>query len=411
MLRLFIFLLLFILVLGSLDYILFKSFRYLWSGWSAPAKSIIRIVWWSYLPLLILLFLTFRVLPSGFRNITSNIFVILLIAKFIALIVVGLTEAGYFLADLRKAPADQATIISRKIFIGRLSGSIAMIPVVTMIYGIFKTAFDFKIHRVKVNAANLPVEFDGLKIVQISDIHTGTLVNPEQLQKAVDLIHSLEPDLILFTGDLVNNRTDEAYPYKPILQQLRAPMGVFSVLGNHDYGDYYQWNTENDKVQNFKDMIQLHADLGWQLLMNRNVIFHRGSASIALIGVENWGNALRFPRYGKLDVATKGTEEIAYNILMSHDPSHWDAQVNRYYKNIDLTLSGHTHGFQFGVEIPGFKWSPSQYVYKQWAGVYTEGNQVINVNRGLGCIGYMGRVGIRPEISLITLSKGSDSIS
>jgi predicted MPP superfamily phosphohydrolase len=280
-----------------------------------------------------------------------------------------------------------------------------------MIYGIFKTAFDFKIHRVSLHATNLPIEFEGLKIAQISDIHTGTLVNREQLLKAVEMILSLNPDLILFTGDLVNNRTDEAYPYKDILNKLKAPMGVYSVLGNHDYGDYYQWNSEDEKKKNFNDMLSLHAELGWKLLMNEHILFNRGESTIALIGVENWGNALRFPRYGKLDVATKGTEKSSYNILMSHDPSHWDAQVNRYYKNIDLTLSGHTHGFQFGVEIPGFKWSPSQYVYKQWAGVYRNGEQVINVNRGLGCIGYMGRVGIKPEISLITLSAKSDGIS
>jgi predicted MPP superfamily phosphohydrolase len=204
----------------------------------------------------------------------------------------------------------------------------------------------------------------------------------------------------------VNNVTEEMLPYKEIFSRLKSKHGVLSTTGNHDYGDYSPWPTPEAKKENFKHFIKTHADMGWDLLMNENRILERDGQKIAIIGIENWGNALHFPKYGKLDVAYKGTEDIPFKILMSHDPSHWDAEVRPKYPDIDLALAGHTHGFQFGIENKYIKWSPSEWVYKQWAGLYQEGKQYIYVNRGFGFLGYPGRVGILPEITEITLRKG-----
>jgi predicted MPP superfamily phosphohydrolase len=220
----------------------------------------------------------------------------------------------------------------------------------------------------------------------------------------IDRVLAEKPDLILFTGDLVNDISKEVDPYKEIFSRLKAPMGVFSTLGNHDYGDYIWWETPELKKANLDRLKQLQADMGWRLLMNEHVALEKDGQQIALIGIENWSAKARFPKHGRLDEAYAGTEKYPFKILMSHDPSHWDAEVRPHYPDIDLALAGHTHGMQFGVEIPGLKWSPVQYVYKQWAGLYEEGRQKLYVNRGFGFIGYPGRVGILPEITVIELA-------
>jgi uncharacterized protein len=214
----------------------------------------------------------------------------------------------------------------------------------------------------------------------------------------------LRPDLILFTGDLVNNESSEMSGFTDVFSSLKAPLGVYSVLGNHDYGDYHEWPDAESKRINLENLKQLQAEMGWRLLMNENVVLEKNNERIALIGIENWSSKARFPKYGKLPQAYEGTKDIPFKILMSHDPSHWDAEVRPSFPDIDLMLSGHTHGMQFGVEIPWLKWSPVQYVYKQWAGLYQEGRQRLYVNRGFGFIGYPGRVGILPEITMIELT-------
>ena len=213
-----------------------------------------------------------------------------------------------------------------------------------------------------------------------------------------------KPDLILFTGDLVNDRHEEMFDYKDIFSKLNAPMGVFSTLGNHDYGDYMSWPSDSAKKQNLESLKQLQKGMGWRLLMNEHVLFERDGEKIALLGIENFGAKGRFPKYGRMQDAYPGTENIPFKILMSHDPSHWDYQVKKEYKDIDLMLSGHTHGMQFGLENPYFKWSPVQWMYKQWAGLYEDGKQKLYVNRGFGFIGYPGRVGIMPEITVLEFS-------
>ncbi len=218
------------------------------------------------------------------------------------------------------------------------------------------------------------------------------------------MIIKQKPDLILFTGDLVNDRADEMKDYMDVFGRLNAPMGVYSSLGNHDYGDYVAWPSKEAKIENLERLKQVHAHLGWRLLMNEHVLLEKSGQQIAVLGIENWGAKGRFPKYGKMSEAYPGTENIPFKILLSHDPSHWDAEVKVKYPDIDLMLAGHTHGMQFGLENPYFKWSPVQWMYKQWAGLYEEGKQKLYVNRGYGFIGYPGRVGILPEITLIELA-------
>ncbi len=276
-----------------------------------------------------------------------------------------------------------------------------------LIIGAVKWAYDFKVRRVPIRFPHLPSAFDALRIVQISDLHLGSWISKEPLKEAVDIINDLEPDLVLFTGDLVNFTTEEAVKFKDILSEIKARQGVYAVLGNHDYGDYVNWNSEEEKQQNMEELYSYFRDLGWILLLNENRILGTGSEQIAIIGVENWSSFSRFRKHGDLKKAMAGTEFVPFKILLSHDPTHFDKEVIQKFHDIDLTLSGHTHGFQFGVEFKNFQWSLAKYMYKYWAGLYTADyplkKQYLYVNRGLGMIGYPGRVGILPEITLITL--------
>jgi uncharacterized protein len=298
--------------------------------------------------------------------------------------------------------------ISRLKFFSQLSLAFTIIPAIGLIYGVVRGAYKFRVHKAIVKAPGLPEAFNGFKIVQVSDIHSGSFMSTDPVRKAFKIALDQKPDIIFFTGDLVNNSVDETKEHLDTYKMLRAPYGVFSTLGNHDYGDYMQWDSREAKIKNLDALKQVHADSGWRLLMNEHVPIEKDGQKIALLGIENWGGNLNFPRYGKLDKAYANTEDYSFKILLSHDPSHWDKEVkeNPKYKDIDLTLSGHTHGMQLGIEIPGFKWSPSQYFYKQWAGLYRQDNQYLYVNRGLGFLGYPGRLGIWPEITVIELQKG-----
>ena len=305
-------------------------------------------------------------------------------------------------------PENTSNPISRIKFLSYLAVTFSVIPAVSFIYGMVRGAYKYRVHTAKVSAPNLPEAFHGFKIVQISDMHCGSFMSTEPLIKAFSLAMDQKPDIIFFTGDLVNNETSETEMHLETYKMLKAPFGVYSCLGNHDYGDYKKWNSPEEKKQNFQDLKDVHAKSGWRLLMNEHVAIEKDGQKMAVLGIENWGGNLRFPKYGKLENAHAGTEEYPFKILLSHDPSHWDMQVSqeKKYKDIDLTLSGHTHGMQFGIEIPGFKWSPVQYLYKHWAGLYKQDNQHLYVNRGLGFLGYPGRLGIWPEITVIELAKG-----
>lgn len=272
----------------------------------------------------------------------------------------------------------------------------------TLVYG-FSNKYNYDLRKVKLSFDNLPSSFKGLKIIHISDIHSGSFTNKSAVQRGVELIMQQNPDLILFTGDLVNDRAIEMEQYMDVFNRLNAPLGVFSTLGNHDYGDYIRWESLDEKKANLERLKEVHTELGWRLLMNEHVVLQRDQQSIALLGIENWSAKGNFPKYGRLHEAYAGAEQQPFKILLSHDPSHWEGEVKSKYPDINLMLAGHTHGMQFGVEVPGFRWSPVQYVYKQWAGLYEEGSQKLYVNRGFGFIGYPGRVGILPEITLIEL--------
>jgi predicted MPP superfamily phosphohydrolase len=290
--------------------------------------------------------------------------------------------------------------ISRSVFISWLGLAASGTLFGSLVYG-FRNKYHYHVNRIQLSYATLPASFKGLKVVQISDIHSGSFNDKTAVARGVEKVLAEKPDLILFTGDLVNDRATEMKNYMDVFSKLKAPMGVFSTLGNHDYGDYVAWDSPEAKRQNLENLKVVHANLGWRLLMNEHVALERGGEQIALIGIENWSAKGRFPKYGKMAEAYAGTEKYPFKILMSHDPSHWDAEVIPKYSDIDLMLSGHTHGMQFGVELPGFKWSPVQYMYKQWAGLYENEKQKLYVNRGYGFIGYPGRVGILPEITVI----------
>ena len=292
--------------------------------------------------------------------------------------------------------------IPRSAFLNWLGVGISSSLFLSLLYG-FGNKYKYQLLHKKVVIKNLPAAFKGFKIIHISDIHSGSLKEKEAVQKGIDLIQKQGADLILFTGDLVNDKATEMQDWTPIFGQLSAPRGVFSTLGNHDYGDYVQWPSKEAKEANLNALKGVHASMGWKLLMNENVTIEKGGAKIKLVGIENWGAKARFPKYGQLNKALEGVDATDVIVLMSHDPSHWEAQVIPEFPQVDLMLSGHTHGMQFGLENPYFKWSPVQWVYKQWAGLYQQGDQKLYVNRGFGFLGYPGRVGIMPEITLLEL--------
>lgn len=311
--------------------------------------------------------------------------------------------ANYFSSDSSTALPGKG--ITRSEFLTKASLIATAIPFGTMAYGIISGAHDYRVRRVKVKLPNLPKSFDGLRIGQISDIHSGSFYNRTAVQGGIDMMLKEKPDVIFFTGDLVNNQATEMKDLVNVFDKLRAPLGVYSVTGNHDYGDYHNWPSQESKRENFRDLMTVHKSLNYRLLMNENHIIREGGDQLAIIGNENWGGR-GFSQYGKLPQAYQGTEEAAVKLLLSHDPSHWDLQVRPEYPDIDVMFAGHTHGFQFGVEIGGFKWSPSQYAYKQWAGLYQQGNQYLYVNRGFGYLGYPGRIGMPPELTIMELTRG-----
>lgn len=296
---------------------------------------------------------------------------------------------------------------SRRRFVSQIALSLAAIPFASILYGVYKGKYNFKVLKYTLHFDDLPDAFDGYKITQISDVHSGSFDNPKKVEYAIDLINEQQSDLLLFTGDLVNNKAEEMHPYMEIFKKLKAKDGLFSILGNHDYGDYIKWETEEAKAQNLKDLKIVQKEVGFDLLLNENRFIEKKGQRIALIGVENWGKG-GFKKAGDLKKASENVDKNDFKILMSHDPSHWDAQVVDDDYHYHLTLSGHTHGMQFGIEIPGWiKWSPIKWRYKQWAGIYEKYGQYINVNRGFGYLGFPGRVGIWPEITVIELKKNA----
>ena len=296
-------------------------------------------------------------------------------------------------------------LIQRRSFISKIALIIAALPIPFVIHGIYRGRHNYRVLSYELEFNDLPAEFDGYKITHISDIHSGSLQKINKVEYAVDLINKQNSDLVLFTGDFVNNKANELNKWKKIFSKIKAKDGKFSVLGNHDYGDYVNWKSDQEKKENFKNLLNSQKEMGFKLLLNQSVNIKSLNQSISLVGVENWGKG-GFRKNGDIDKACLGLRKKDFKVVMSHDPSHWDQILLNHQTHFHLTLSGHTHGMQFGIEIPGWiKWSPVKWVYKYWAGIYYEKNQYLNVNRGFGVLGFPGRVGVWPEISVITLKK------
>ena len=290
----------------------------------------------------------------------------------------------------------------RRKFISTTALAAAGIFSALAIDGIIFGKYRHTVRKVKLRFKNLPESFKGYKIVQISDVHSGSFFNPQKLQKAIDLINEQDADVVLFTGDMVNNYADEFKPFIPLFKSIKAKDGKFSILGNHDYGDYGAWNSREEKAQNIPTLKNYQAEAGFKMLRNENIALEKNGEKIYLLGVENWG-IKPFPQYGDLDKALKGVPEDAIKVLMSHDPTHFDEVVKKHKTNVHLTLSGHTHGMQFGLDLKNIKWSPVKFKYKKWADLYESEGKYLYVNRGFGVIAYPGRVGINPEITVIEL--------
>jgi len=409
-----------ILVLADL-YLYSAYHQKIWS-WKRLNAILAVFIYWT--PILSVAFILigsmiypFEYWGKAFRNYLTGFILIGYLSKMVPiffLIVADLTRFYKWIGRRSTKQScsggiEKSNPISRSAFlkkIGLISGGLMFSG---LFVGMIKWVYDFKVRREIVNIPDLPKSFAGLQIAQISDLHLGSWIWKNEMENAVEIINNQNPDLIFFTGDLVNYTTDEVFEFEESFKKLKAKYGIFCVLGNHDYGDYKRWESKQAKNQNMVELYSFFSRIGWKLLRNENRVIQKGNEKIAIIGVENWGSLGRFQKYGDLDKAIKGVENIPVKILLSHDPSHWELKVNNCPVTIDLTFAGHTHGAQFGVEIPGIRWSPAQYIYKYWAGLYSEINtitgkkQYLYVNRGLGAIGYPGRVGILPEITLVEL--------
>ena len=346
-------------------------------------------------------------LPNLFVGFFFSFFVfkLLLIVFFLAEDAVRLLGVMFeFGKNLISGNGPRATMPGRRKFIRQTGLFLAAIPFSSMIYGVARGKYDFRVNRMKLQFENLPESFEGFRMVHISDIHSGSFDRKDAIRRGIELVNQENPDLVCFTGDLVNNDSREIEPFIEDFKKLRARHGVYSTLGNHDYGDYKSWDSPEAKEENMELLFRHQEEMGFELLNNDHAIIEKNGQRIGIYGVENWGNR-PFPQRGDIDLALKGAEEVPFKVLMSHDPTHWEKKILKHPTHFDLTLSGHTHGMQFGVEIPGFKWSPIKYIYPQWAGLYERASQLLYVNRGFGFLGFPGRVGIWPEITVFELHK------
>ena len=368
------------------------------------------LIYWSFTIITITNFFLYSFqfeLGYYYKTISFNIIIGNFISKVLSLPFLLIDDLRRLIIYIfRKKTLKSSNKISRSKFLS-ISASLAYgIPITSLTYGILSNnVYDYRIKRRQINFKKLPLAFDGIKVCHVSDIHVGSLRNRLAVRGGIDMITKEKPDVIFFTGDLVNDKAKELMGWGDDLSKIKAPLGVFSVLGNHDYGEYTSWENEISKTKNFNDLLTAQKEFGWNLLRNQNTRITVDEESINIIGVENWSASRRFQQYGKLDVAYEGLNKNDFKLLMSHNPSHWNAHVTNNFKDIDLTLSGHTHGLQYGIDIGKFRVSPVRLAYKQWADLYTSNNQYIYVNRGFGFMGYPGRVGILPEITILTLKR------
>ncbi len=405
------------------DFYAFKSLRVVSAGWSSSLRTSAFVTYGlsSVISYAIIIYTVTNFTRDAINHINYFMFymgfgvlVLILIPKIVIAFfhllddIVNLFKwlSSYFFSRPVEL-TDGENNISRWQFISRMGWVLAAIPFASILYGMVRGRYTFRVLRETLTFSNFPATADGLKVVHISDIHIGSFFNNHKaVQHGVDMVNDLNPDIIVFTGDLVNNFASETNGWDDVLGGLKAKYGKYSILGNHDYGDYSDWPSASAKKDNLDKLKAYHATIGFKLLLNEWIPFTTGNGEkFEIIGVENWGEG-GFSKYGNLAKAMQGTNPDNFQLLLSHDPSHWDAEVRRDTA-IDLTVSGHTHGMQFGVEIPGvLKWSPAKYRYPRWGGLYAEGKQMLYVNRGFGYLGFPGRVGMPPEITLIELRKG-----
>ena len=411
------------IVLLLIDFYIYKALRATQLQWAA--SPLFPKIWWGYsLLLTICIFVSIYIsIPLMFRSIILVAFFLTFISKFTFILILladDIRRGGVWLKRLlmpkkaqvepvqnSDAPLPEKPVkgISRSQFLTKAGILVAAAPMAPLGWGVISGAYDYRVRREKLYLPNLPKEFHGMKIGQLSDVHSGSFYNKTAVQGGVDLLLAEKPDVVFFTGDLVNYLANEMRDYQDIFAKVQAPLGVFSTLGNHDYGDYHFGpEPSTAKTKNLQDVKDVHRVMGWNLLLNENRRLKINNEEIGIIGVENWGTG-RFPKHGRLDLALQGTEEVPVKLLLSHDPSHWRAQVLSQ-PDVDVMFAGHTHGMQFGVRMGNIKWSPAQYIYKEWAGLYRQGQQQLYVNTGFGFLGYPGRVGILPEITVFELVKG-----
>lgn len=404
------------ILLILIDIYIYRAIRSVSWKWKGQKHLSFTYIWWGYTFLLI-----GGVFVSIFFNIKFLLRSIILVVFFLTFVSKIFILPFLIADDLRRIAIwikrkfnrkEENTLnkeksIPRSEFLIKAGTLVAAIPLASLTYGVVSSAYDYKVKRRTLYLPNLPKAFDGIKLGQLSDIHSGSFYDRKAVIGGVDMLLKEKPDLIFFTGDLVNNVATEMYEYQDIFSKVKAPLGVFSVLGNHDYGDYhYGQGTSAAKIKNLADVKTTHKNMGWNLLLNENRRLKIDGEEIAILGIENWGVG-RFAKYGRMDLAVKDIDDVPVKLLLSHDPSHWRAQVLPEYPQIDAMFSGHTHGMQFGLVTEKFQWSPAQYVYKEWAGLYKEGMQQLYVNVGYGFLGYPGRVGILPEITIFELRSGN----
>ncbi|MGV9011360.1 MAG: metallophosphoesterase [Flavobacteriales bacterium] len=401
-----------ILVLFLIDWYAWRGMHTATGQWSAGMQRVVRITYWavSIAMLAVIAFGVFRleelrsVRNSAYLYSVIGLFVLLLLPKVVIILFHGLEdllELGRW-AWCKMAPGAAGDVMDdgRLRFLSKIGLALAAVPFAGVLYGLTRGWRNFNVAQVKVKARNLPKAFDGLRIVQISDMHLGSFnTGTDVVQHGIDLINEQRPDLILFTGDLVNNYAEEVEPWLEKLSGLRASIGKFSILGNHDYGDYSSWPSAAEKAANLEKLKAHHRTMGFRLMLDEHLPIEKDGERFTLIGVQNWGT--RFQQYGNLDKAIAGTVPSKFRLLMSHDPTHWDAQVRA--TGIDLMLAGHTHGAQFGITVAGHTYSPAQWIYEEWAGLYKKNDLQLYVNRGFGFLGFPGRVGMPPEITVLTL--------
>lgn len=415
-------LLIFLGVLLLIDIYVFSAVKTMTVGMESRTRKYLHWAYWIvnaslfvWLAGILLMATPEKAMPQGLMTF-FGVWVMFFVPKLLILLVIGgedlvrgiraLFALGY------NAVSDTGGVsvgISRRVFLSRAAGVIALIPFLGIAHGMIAGRWRYRVRRVTIYYDDLPAAFDGFTITQLSDIHSGSfdpVSHLEEVREGIRLAQDQKSDLFVFTGDLVNNAASEMQPWKKEFAQLRAPFGQYSVLGNHDYGDYIQWDSPEAKAQNMMDLYATHADVGFDLMRDRNVVLEKGGEKIYLLGVENWG-AGGFKQKGDIDKALADVPKDAFKILMSHDPSHFDEMISKQETDIHLTLSGHTHGAQFGVEIPWLKWSPVQFRYSRWAGLYNVGKRYLYVNRGFGFLGFPGRVGIWPEVTVLTLKRGT----